>query len=165
MAKKGENWKSELYLVQNAEKSGYLTFTGDNLYDELKKYLKFDEVIEQVLAYKTKLSEVQVTKLILYHMFIVFKTKGCWYSIEKNSEGITLQRSSNEEILLKRSRDGERKPGLHRMKKDSGSKTVGEVIKFIFKENLLNKAYNYLDENCQGFGKDIFNFVARSEHM
>ena len=51
--------------------------------------------------WKEPLTTVQLTANVFYLAFIVFQTDQWWWSIEKKSEGIAVQRSQNYGSLLK----------------------------------------------------------------
>ena len=71
---------------------------SDQLSVELEKLIDFKTRIVNVLGYWTPLSEAQLTAALLYHRYIVFKTEdGYWWSIEKNDEGLTMQRGKSLE--------------------------------------------------------------------
>lgn len=52
-----------------------------------------DETIINISVYKTPLNENQWTNLYLHHKYICFETEKWYWSIEKNDEGLTIQRS------------------------------------------------------------------------
>ena len=51
------------------------------------------EEILNVRVYKCKLFSPQLTQQLLYHAFVVYETDEWWWCVEKNTEGITIQRS------------------------------------------------------------------------
>ena len=163
---KGGNWKSEVYFDPEADEhtGRCYTISDDDLRTELTELVDAKENIQNVTAYKAPLSKYQLTKLFLYHMIIVFETEEWWWSIEKNDEGITIQRSKWREAVRDRYRQGERNSGLFgisRIKKDTGRKSVNDLIDWLWGENELNNYYDISSSNCQHFGKKVFNFVAQ----
>ena len=173
MAKKGilgGNWKSEVYFDPEADKHtgpGY-TISDDELRTKLAELVDAKENIQNVTAYKAPLSKYQLTKLLLYHMIIVFETEEWWWSIEKNDEGITIQRSKSRTAVRDRYRQGKRNSGLSgisTMETDTGRKCVNDLIDWLWRQNELNNYYNITSNNCQHFGTKVFNFVAKHKTL
>ena len=51
---------------------------------------------------------MQLTDLLWYHAFVRFETKGWWWSIEKNGQGVTVQRSKQPQFVKDHYRRGKR---------------------------------------------------------
>ena len=67
---------------------------GDGeLINKMKELVQGHEQITTVSAYKCKLVQAQLTQMVFNHQFVVYETDEWWWSVEKNSEGITIQRS------------------------------------------------------------------------
>ena len=49
------------------------------------------EKIKNVRIYKTPLNKNQWTNALFYHVFVMYETDKYWWSIEKNTEGLTIQ--------------------------------------------------------------------------
>ena len=164
---KGGNWKYEVYFDPEADKDtgDCYTISDDELRTELADLVDAGEKIQDVTAYKVKLSEFQLTKFLLYHMFIVFGTEDWWWSIEKNDEGITIQRSKSLTAVRDKYRQAMRKSGKSSMEKDAGRKSVNDLIDWLWQEDELNNNYDIKTSNCQHFGKKVFNFVANHKKM
>ena len=167
---KGGNWKSEVYFDPEADKhtGRCYTISDPDLLNKLKELVDVKENIQCVIAYKAPLSEYQVTKLLLYHMFIVFKTEDWWWSIEKNGEGITIQRSKEVTAVRDRYRQEKRNSGLSgisTMKTDTGRKSVDDLINWLWWGNQLLRYYDISKQNCQHFGKEVFNYVAEHHSL
>ena len=58
-----------------------------------------DEEIFTVFMYECPLSGWQLTKLIFFHQFVVFKTTNWYWSVGKNSEEIVIQRSKKNSTV------------------------------------------------------------------
>ena len=97
-------------------------------------------------------------------MFVLFETESWWWSIEENSEGITIQRSKCRNEVERKYRK-ESRPNLTLMKVDAGKKSMKDLIKWLYKTNKINDKYNYLSSNCKHFGKCVFNFMALDKKM
>ena len=164
---KGGNWKYEVYFDPEADKhtGRCYTISDDKLRTKLAKLVDAGEKIQKVTAYKVKLSEFQITQFLLYHMFIVFETEDWWWSIEKNDEGITIQRSKSVRAVRDKYRQTMRNSGISSIEQDGGRKSVNDLIEWLWKENELNDEYNILLSNCQHFGTKVFNFVAKHKNL
>ena len=171
MAKKGidgSNWMYEVYFAPEADKRGIVNghyFSDDKLRTQLAGLVDAEEKISIVSAYKVKLSKWQLTQLFLFHMVIILRTEDWWWSIEKNDEGITIQRSKWLTYVKDNYRQKERNPGMELMKEDRADKSVNDLIDWLWKSDELNNKYNLVNRNCQDFGKKVFNFVAASERF
>ena len=170
MAKKGldgSNWKYEVYFDPEADKSTGSAYNNsdDELRTKLASLVDAGEKIKDVSAYKVPLSKFQLTQLLLFHMVIIFETEDWWWSIEKNDEGITIQRSKTLTYVKDNYRRGARNPGMKLMKEDRADQSVNDLIDWLWKSDELNNKYNLVNRNCQHFGKKVFNFVAASERF
>lgn len=165
-AKKGGEWTYKVYFDPEADQSTgkSYTITDSELMDKLTNLVDVDEHIINIRAYKQDLYSWQITNLILYHIFIVFETNDWWWSIEKNSEGITIQRSKHCWTVYSKYRRESRNDRTL-MKEDKGRKTMKELIEWLYKENELNKKYDYISSNCKHFAKAVFDYVAAANYL
>ncbi len=97
--------------------------------------------------------------LYMYHAFVIIETEKFWWSAEKNTEGITLQRSQNmvkvEEYYLRQNRRG---PFTKVRDAPSGRGiTIIDLIDFIYGKDLLKSPYNVLFDNCKSFAAAVFD--------
>ena len=166
---KGGDWKYRVYFDPEADKNGDKTYiiSDNELRIRLVSLVDADEKIRNVTAYKVNLKEWQLTQFIFYHMFIVFETDDWFWSIEKNSEGITIQRSKYLHAVKDRYRQNPRNSGIEMIKTDYAERsvTVYELIRMLCRRNELNNMYTFLDSNCQAFGECVFNFLAFNERV
>jgi len=129
--------------------------------------IEASEKILKVYLYKTPLTDWQFTNELLHHAYIVFETDQWWWSIEKNSEGLTIPRAKTFDAVGRRYRQSERTGmdyfGLQLIWEDEGRKTMNELVDFIYSKNLLNRNYNWVFSNCKRFAIEIFNFVAKNK--
>ena len=163
MAKKGidgSNWKFEVYFDPEADaRTGHSYRISDGeLITQLSRLVDAREKKKEVTAYKVPLSNLQLTQFLLYHML----TENCWWSIEKNDEGITIQRSKSLRAVRERYRQRNRNFDIKCMKKDAGSSSVKGLIDWLWANAELEDEYHLLESNCQHFGKKVFNFVAKN---
>ncbi|XP_064635068.1 uncharacterized protein LOC135492490 [Lineus longissimus] len=167
--KPDEDGKYYAYINAEADPekvSSKYWITDDKLKYLLESYLDADEKIRTVTAYKIPLSEKQLTFVLVYHLFIVFETDAWWWSIEKNSEGLTIQRSKKQEAVRDSYRQAPRLSKdqtywkITEVKSKAGNKTIKELIAWLEEEKWLNRTYHYLSSNCQHFGNAVFNYVS-----
>ena len=89
-----------LYIYSEAADEGILLrFTQANLHERLEGRInaELSELINCFSTYTIPCSEMQWTALIFFHEFLVFRTMNFWWSIEKDSQGVHIQMSANEE--------------------------------------------------------------------
>lgn len=160
-AAKGRSWTHKIYFDPEADKqsgSDYL-ITNEILRETLGRLVNPSEEIQKVIAYKHPLKSWQLTCFFFYHSFIVFETNNYWWSIEKNSEGITIQRSFNLETVRDKHRHTQRVLPIKHVKDDSARKNLKDLINWLYNEDELNNTYNVLLSNCQTFAKRVYNHV------
>jgi hypothetical protein len=166
-AKKGANWTYKIYFIPEADKisSCQYEIEDEELFGKLQTLLDVNETVDYVWAYKHDLFSWLPHDLnIFYHMFILFKTHDWWWSIEKNSEGLTIQRSKVRDAVLNNYRRVPR-PSTKELINDTGCRSIMDLIVLLFKSNELNKEYHYLDRNCQDFARAVFNYMATSKRL
>jgi len=96
-ASTGGTWKGLVYFDPAADKPGDPEeITNDELREKLRSMIDPSEKIVSVSLVKTPLWETQWTNALAYHVFVYFRTTNYLWSIEKNSQGITIQRSQSE---------------------------------------------------------------------
>lgn len=164
---KGGGWTSKIYFDPEADTttgSAY-NIVDDELLERLGKLVDPEEEIIKIFAYKHPLFEYQITTLTMYHLFIVFETRQWWWSIEKNSEGITIQRSKSLSDVKSKNRQKSRGSHISLVKEDKGRRSVEDLIRWLYNENELNKRYHYVSSNCKTFAKRVFDHVAKQEYL
>ena len=178
-AKFGEDWTYRVYFDPNADRSDGKEYwiAHDELIAKISKLIDINQIISRVVTYKVPLSKYQLTDFLLYHMFVVFKTfsrtedrsgyDDWWWSIEKNSEGITIQRSKYEAYVLYKYRRCDRTGFLgsvSRMEFDETRfpRTIRDLLDHLIVKQWLHRPYNYMISNCKHFAKNIFDEFAAS---
>ena len=157
---KGGAWTCQLYFDYNADEPGNGNYyTDPELKMKLKDYIGENEVITRVSYFTHPLHGAQLSSVVLHHAFVVFKTEHWWWSIEKNSEGITIQRAKKRKNVRDKYRQERRTvywwkpfstPTL--VKETPGKqKTIREVIQFLWAKDFLYREYHWLLSNCQRF--------------
>jgi hypothetical protein len=159
--------KGELYFDPEADSSqgAHYYIANRQLREKFAELVDDSEMITEVRVYTHPLTGAQVTAGLLHHAFVVFGTDQWWWSIEKNDNGITIQRSKDIEYVRDKYRRNDRKTGLFGMsgikleKKYKGSHTLNELIDHIYIKNYLNQEYDLLNNNCQHFAEQIYQFI------
>ena len=170
--KKGGKWTAKVIFYSESSGSGQVRQIADkDLIHTLDQWIGASDLKEQILyirTCRTPLSEKQLTSLLFYHEFVVFSTSSFYYSIEKNGEGIHIQRSRNGDNVLNR---------FNREKRLKGSSwqvethrephhplcvcTVRDVMVWLWGEDELNQEYSYLQRNCKHLAKNLYYHITR----
>ncbi|CAF0780498.1 unnamed protein product [Brachionus calyciflorus] len=153
----GGDYSGKLYFDPEADKDigTHYYIKDDELIEKIRGIIDINEPILEIRIYKNPLSNAQLTKF--YHAFILFETKDWWWTIEKNSEGVTVQRCKYIEYVREKYRRKDRLTSVDLIKKVRGSGTVLDLIRIVYKKDLLGSKYNVLENNCQTFASIIFN--------
>lgn len=125
------------------------------------------EYIRSIAVYKCPLYDNQLIQLLDNHQFVVLQTDNCWYSIEKNSHFIQMQRSNHIENVQCYIRKHRRRTPIKRISSDSCQqlKTMSDLIHFLLENQELSRIYDLVLSNCQAFAKRIFDkFAATKKH-
>jgi hypothetical protein len=111
----------------------------------------------------------QPTTSLAYHAFLTFwvQSDEYYWSIEKNNEGVTMQRSKKHTGQY----DLGYVDGMYRRQARRGTEVIvmdegnGVTLRMLlhFIETLVNAKYNLLTCNCKHFCSAIFNFAAQSK--
>lgn len=159
---------AEEWLCDNRGRGHIYLIDHDLLVQTMSLLIDFSENILNIWVFKSPLSDWQRTQLFLNHQFVVIKTKNWWWSIEKNSEVILIQRSKHFKGyggVLDYANNNKRKTPLLRVSSDVGQKTMKDLIEFLHEEDELNKTYFWNVNNCKHFAKKIYDeFAKRTLH-
>ena len=157
---KGGEWKYKVYFDPEADRGDLKIdeFADGDLMVRLKDIVGVNEDIQRVETYKSPIFKWQLTNVFLYHMFVLFKTASWCWTIEKNSEGLTIQRSRRYETVKDKYRRRERLPTTL-LDADNGRCTVYDLIGWLYKSDALNRKYDLTTSNCQHFGTAVFEYV------
>ncbi|KAH3869023.1 hypothetical protein DPMN_032179 [Dreissena polymorpha] len=132
---------------------------------ELLEKVGDNEDIDKVWAYQRPLSKWQITQFILFHMFVVFKTRTWWWSIEKNREGINVHRSKKESVVKDYCRNGTSISSTKIIDEDDGGMNVHDFLNWLLINEELQKEYQYSYSNCKHFARAVFHRVAKTKEM
>ena len=163
--KNGEQWTGRLYFDPDAE-STEQKITSYPLRDlsAFKKYISLNEEIIQVIHYRCNLVTWQWTQFLFCHQFIVFETEGWWWSIEKNSEGITVQRSKNPDFVKNHFRQIKRLAPINEIRRDVAKYDLQALFDWLqTAADHWIAAYSWLSSNCKHFTREVFGYLARSK--
>lgn len=158
-------WQSQ--LMMDWDEMGEIKFNDADL-----RILMLDdnftkECIRSIAVYKCPLYDNQLIQLLDNHQFVVLQTDNCWYSIEKNSHFIQMQRSNHIENVQCYIRKHRRRTPIKRISSDSCQqlKTMSDLIHFLLVNQELSRIYDLVLSNCQAFAKRIFDkFAATKKH-
>ena len=169
----GEKWTNEIYFDPEAD-SRYgkdYRITDGNLKVEMNKLIEGYEEIKKINVYEHPLGGLSILRGVirpianLSHVFMVLDTDKWWWSIEKNDEGVTIQRSKYIEYVRDKYRRKSRPEPITKVKSDTGRRTMKHLISFLYRKDELHKKYNVLTENCQDFAKRIFDEIAENKYL
>ncbi|KAI9557846.1 hypothetical protein GHT06_014596 [Daphnia sinensis] len=164
----GCNYTCKLYFDPRADQSdtGGYWITDDQLRQRLANLIDTEERIQNASVYSNPLSSWQATNAMFYHAFIVMETNDWWWSIEKNTEGITIQRSrdiGSVRDMYQRKRRTTGWTPLTKIRKNEttggGNTTIKELINYIWRKDCLNDVYHLLAANCQIFAAMVFDRI------
>ncbi len=119
--------------------------------DVLKDIDKQSE-ITHVEAHQSSMRKM-TDALKAFHVFIVFKTCATdgvyWWSLEKNTEYIVLQRSRNKNNV-KNKLEGKQRTRVKLVEKDlKGKGTIKDLFAILWAHQMIQENYNILNSNCQ----------------
>jgi len=165
---KGEDWEYKLYFDPDSDDpsvSPHKRIKPWELMSKLKGLVGIDEKIDFVTICKEPLYEWQFTQYFMYHMYVVFKTENWMWTIEKHSDGITLQRSKSLIVTEKYRRHHLRKSVRERLMSDGGRISVHQLIEWLSDNDQLKQKYCYIFSNCKDFAREVFNRVAKFQRI
>ena len=92
--KKGGDWTARVFYDSESSGSGQTYRIADcDLVETLERLCDLSEEIVAVATYSTPLSNWQLTQLLFHHEFALFETRQWCWTIEKDGEGIHIQRT------------------------------------------------------------------------
>lgn len=158
-------WQSQ--LMMDWDEMGEIKFNDADLRILMLDDNFTNECIRSIAVYKCPLYDNQIIQLLDNHQFVVLQTDNCWYSIEKNSHFIQMQRSNHIENVQCYIRKDRRRTPIKRISSDSCQqlKTMSDLIHFLLENQELSRIYDLVLSNCQAFAKRIFDkFAATKKH-
>jgi hypothetical protein len=137
--------------------------TNYKLRQLLLEMVDASESINEVRYYSHSLNSLLLSKCFTSHAFIVLKTDNCWWSMEKDQRGITVQRSKYLENVRDKYRRYDRMEGttngIEMLKEARGNFTVNELVLYLTRKNHMYSSLNYFFANgyYNKFADVIFN--------
>lgn len=139
----------------------------DSELQEFSRNMNFiqDEYIREIGVYKSRLPYIPRIGPA-YHAFIIFETDKYYWSLEKDTEQVTLQRStrfSNVRDWTRNRGDEEarRTPISQIVWRNDGTGTLRDLLYFLWREDLVGRTYDLTNANCQQFASRIYNRFSR----
>ena len=162
--KSGEKWKSTIYFDPRAdsEEEARYEITEDELRTRMGELVD-DEKIINVSVYKVSLSYWQLTNFLFFHAFVVIETDKWWWSIEKDFEGLTIQRSKILKYVKDCYRKKNRRSNCTLLEEDGSNFYLMDLVDWLYKSNQLHEKYHLYSNNCQDFAKALFNKIAKKK--
>ncbi|KZS11478.1 Uncharacterized protein APZ42_024283 [Daphnia magna] len=139
-------------------------------YDQLPKIMlhlsETEEKIQNASVYSNPLPSKQLTNGKLYHVFIVVEILNWWWSIEKNTQHITIQRSQKLESVRDMYQRKKRTTGLtpwkgiRKIKTTQGDNiTIKQLINYMWRRDCLSGDHYVLAANSQKFADLLFKRI------
>jgi hypothetical protein len=166
---KGEDWTKTLYFTPDAENPGPSpTEVSDNdLKSHFAKVEGTGEDIKQVWIYKHNLSSLVPKWFGAWHEFTVVESKSWYWSFEKDSKGIRVQRGktlkSVKEYYRGERRTGTVEPEGRPSQQGRKGDTIQDIFIWIYRKDYLNQSYHVTESNCHYFASLLFEAIARQK--
>jgi hypothetical protein len=160
-----KKWYPQVIFVAKAHKSGIgYHLTDDDLRQNMEKLTETSEKILNLWVYTSPLADVGQEVEIFFHAFVQFYTNKYSYSIEKQQDGIYIQRSGREQLEHVKDRflTKKRNTPIKERTGDVGRMTVKDLVKWLYWNDELKKTYSLKNCNCQHFAKRVFDEFAKT---
>ena len=99
----------------------------------------------------------------LFHAFVIVQTEHFCWSIDKNNDGITIQRSKSfqgvSEFYRQKFRTNQK---LILVKGEEGKVTLRQLFHNIYEQNLFSNSFKFLTDHCKQFAYSVFNLATTS---
>ncbi|KZS11475.1 Uncharacterized protein APZ42_024279 [Daphnia magna] len=168
----GGDYTCQLYFDPRADESdtGGYSITDQELRQKLSNLIDANEKIQNASIYSNPLFKWQPITGWCRHEIAIIETKDWWWSFEKNTKCITIQRSkkleSVRDMYQRKKRTTGFGPFTKIMKNETtkgGNITINELINYFWRTDILNKDYNVVNANCQDFAAMVFNRIKSFE--
>ena len=145
----------------DADKSeGKLYYVSDEELKSRMLELIENETIMNITIYKHKLYDWQSTQALLYHCFVILETNYWWWSVEKNSEGVFVQRSKKWTYVVDYLERRRRNHPIYKVISDTSRMTLRDFVHMLYFSDAVGSGYNSLTNNCKHFAKTVFDKAA-----
>lgn len=146
--------------------------TQDELRKRLTQMKTASDPVITVSVWKTPLGEfgrnASLTDAFLFYDFIIMETKGYYWSVEKTSDGVTIQRG---QILtnIKNKCRGELRTNrplstIQKVAEAKGRGTVRTLVNFLVRRNLLTDKFS-LHRSSRDFAGFIFCYANSEDKL
>lgn len=148
----------------NREKTYWIPL--EDLNETLAKLVDSSEEIFKVELHEEPLpfwNRMLVAKRLFKHSFVIFETKSFYWSVEKDDNCVTLQRSRRKDTVLNDCHLTQRLQPVKLVKKRrSNQVSIGDLIRFLINEPQMTTQYSLLGANCKRFSATVFNYLTFS---
>ena len=160
----GQGYQTKVYFHANVDSNDEPYEVDDSELREHLAPLIGNENITWIAVYKKPLAEWQLSATIAYHAFIVFQTgDDLWWSIEKNDEGVTLQRSKKRAYVVEMYRRERRAQPVEMITSDVAVCPLEMFADLLYFTDAVGSSYNLFLSNCKDFASKVFNLVAHTK--
>lgn len=145
-------------LVFNTGPGTYHYFHG-SLRQKMSLHIGIDdsEKLKEMRLYKVPLVEWQLTQVVFNHQFVVIDSSSWWWSIERDSEKILLQRSKFPYVVRNYNEGFLRKFPVVEIKRGDCKGTMKNLIEFLHCKGELKTEYDLVLNNCKIFANNVFD--------
>ena len=169
----GDSYSRKLFFYPDAEQGDRHSLSSQELETRLRELIDVEEVITLVALFKTPLAQSVDTPIhdlcdyLAVHAFLFFRTQNWCWSIEKNGQGVIMQRSKDlASVLLQcaaQSRNSPvtnvRWPHDNRPVKAGSRCSVAGLLELLNREEHLEKEFDPIVDNCKFFATNVFNSI------
>ena len=158
-------WSGTLYFDPNSDSRTEHGHSIEHLelIATMKRLIDGTQKIKVVSMYTVPLSSGQQTQAPLYHAFVVLETDGWYWSIEKNCQGITIQRSRKEMYVKDYHRRIKRTTTPQRISCSGGKINMEEYLDWMYRKKEVDRGYHVFSENCQHFAMRVYEKISGCE--
>jgi hypothetical protein len=165
---KGGDWTKTLYFTPDAKNPGSspAEVSDNDLKSHFAEVEGTEEDIVRVDIFKSNLKPYIPKLCGAWHEFIVVESKSWYWSFEKDSKGIRVQRGktlkSVKEYYRGEKRPGTVKPEGRDFQLGQGDK-IQDIFIWIYRKDYLNHSYHVTKSNCHYFASLLFEAIARQK--
>ena len=155
-ATKGGNWTEALVFHTGSETHH---FSHYRLTEEMSAHEGIDrsEILQKMWLYKRPLTEWQLTQLVCNHQFVVIDSSRWYWSIERDSEKLLLQRNKRLSVVKDYEGGCPRSKPVVEIKHGDCRGTMKGLIEFLHRKEELKNEYDWVINNCKTFANSVFD--------
>ena len=155
-ATKGGSWTEVLVFYTGSETHHFDHYC---LTEKMSAHEGIDrsEILQKMWLYKKPLMEWQLTQFVCNHQFVVIDSSRWYWSIERDSKKLLLQRNKRLSVVKDYEEGCPRSDSVVEIKRGHCRGTMEGLIEFLhYKEELKNE-YHWMFNNCKTFANSVFN--------